>query len=392
MYIMSVNWIIGLFDERVNTKMQINVIDRQTYAIDSQRVYTDEGFLRVPGRASRTGIQTYLASELGLPDDPNRPVNIYRPADEVFNADSLQSFLGIDLTNDHPNELVNPDNYRSTTVGTVISAGRQDDDHVIVDMVIKDRSAIRAVESGKAQLSVGYKATYDNTPGVTADGIEYEFVQRGIKCNHLAICYNGRAGTARIFDHQTGGISMPVLIVTDSGRSIDVADAANAQVVADAFDRLNKRVTDAETAKETVTAQLDAVKEQVEELKVKCSDEAIKSRVESIAKVTVAARKIAGESFSTDSVDPIEIQRAALAVKRPKMSWVDKSPTYVQVAFDEAVEKGEEEEEEGKTSKDQFQQLAKDAAGTATTTTTADATPVLSRAQMALKNQMKGAK
>ena len=35
---------------------------------DSQRKYTDEGFLIVPARIARTGIQEYLAMEMGLED------------------------------------------------------------------------------------------------------------------------------------------------------------------------------------------------------------------------------------------------------------------------------------------------------------------------------------
>lgn len=348
--------------------MQITINDRQTYSINSQRVYTDEGFLRVPGYASRTGIQTYLASELGLPGDPNRLVGVYRPPEEVFSDDSLSTFLGIDITDDHPTTLVNKDNYRSLTVGVVTSKGRQENDHVVVDLLIKDKDAIRKVESGKGELSVGYTAMYDSVEG----NPDYEFVQRAIRCNHLAICQRGRAGTARIFDNETGGFKMPVNITLDSGRVIDVADAANAQLVADAFDRHEQRVKTAEAARDSVQALYDAAQEQVKELQQKCSDEAIKARVEEVSRVTALARKIAGDSFTCDSLDTVEIQRAALTVKRPSLDWASKSVAYVQAAFDMAAEKEDEDEEDmkdaggkGKQRKsagDQYQQLSTDAA------------------------------
>ena len=69
--------------------MIITVNDRASYAVQSSRVFTDEGFLCVPGRVSRTGIQQYLARELNLDGDPNRIVNVYRPEDEVFKDESL---------------------------------------------------------------------------------------------------------------------------------------------------------------------------------------------------------------------------------------------------------------------------------------------------------------
>lgn len=373
--------------------MQITINDRQTYSINSQRVITEEGFLRVPGYASRTGIQTYLASELGLPGDPNRLVGVYRPPEEVFSDESLSTFLGIDITDDHPTTLVNKDNYRNLTVGVVTSKGRQENDHVVVDMLIKDKDAIRKVESGKSELSVGYTAIYDSVEG----NPDYEFVQRAIRCNHLAICQRGRAGTARIFDTHTGGFKMPVNITLDSGRVIDVADAANAQLVADAFDRHEQRVKTAEAARDSVQALYDAAQEQVNELKQKCSDDAIKARVEALSQVSTLARKIAGDSFTCNSVDTVEIMRAALAVKRPKVAWADKSAAYVEAAFDAEAEKEDEDEEESKDaggngkqrkmSGDQYQQLAQDAAKGSQPTVDA-----MTAAKMNIANAWKGAK
>lgn len=351
--------------------MQITINDRKSFALDSQRVYTDEGFLRVPGKAARTGIQDYLACELGLKDrDPNSIVKVYRPADEVFKDESLATYLGADVTNDHPSSLVNADTYRNTSVGVVTSVGRQENDFVVVDMVIKHKDAIKAVESGKCELSAGYTAIYDDTPGMTPDGEAYDFRQTSIKINHVAIVDRARAGMmARIFDEKTGG-NMPVNITLDSGRVIDVADAANAQLVADAFDRSEKRVKDAEAARDTAQALYDSAQEQITELQQKCSDEAIKARVEQLSRVTTLARKVAGDAFTCDSMDHVEIMRSALTAKRPTIDWASKSAAYVEAAFDQASEKEDEEEESkdaGGNSKkrkmgDQYAQLSVDAA------------------------------
>lgn len=350
--------------------MQITINDRKSFALDSQRVYTDEGFLRVPGKAARIGIQDYLACELGLKDrDPNSIVKVYRPADEVFKDESLATYLGADVTNDHPSSLVNADTYRNTSVGVVTSVGRQENDFVVVDMVIKHKDAIEAVESGKCELSAGYTAIYDDTPGMTPDGEAYDFRQTSIKINHVAIVDRARAGMmARIFDEKTGG-NMPVNITLDSGRVIDVADAANAQLVADAFDRSEKRVKDAEAARDTAQALYDSALEQVAEMATKCSDEAIKARVEQLSRVTTLARKVAGDAFTCDSMDHVEIMRSALTAKRPTIDWGSKSAAYVEAAFDQASEKEDEEDMEdaggnGKKRKmgDQYAQLSVDAA------------------------------
>lgn len=377
--------------------MQITVQDRQTYKI-TQREFTDEGFLRVPGKVARTGIQEYLACELGLTDrDPNCIVRVYRPEEEVFNPDSLASYDGVSVTIQHPDALVNSKNFATVTKGYVRGAGtRTDDNHVQCLMMIQAQDAIDAVQRGMCELSAGYTAIYDDEPGVTPDGESYDFKQTRIHINHVAIVDRGRAGTARIFDNKTGGISMPVLIVTDSGRSIDVADTANAQVVADAYDRAVQRATEAEAARDTAQALCDSAQEQLAELKTKSSDEAIKARLESIAHANTAARKIAGDTFSCDSLDIVEIQRAALAVKRPKVAWGDKSPAYVEAAFDAEMEKEDEEDTEdaggrGKSRKTagdaQYEQLAIDAAKVQQTSD-----DMMTKRKQNLSNAWKGAK
>lgn len=374
--------------------MNICTYDKQSYAI-TERIITDEGFLRVPGHVSRTGIQEYLGSELGFNHD--RIMRVYRPPSEVFDSESLASFAGSDVTIEHPAELVNSVNYKSTSAGTVTTAVK-DGDFVRCDLIVKDQKAIDAILAGKVELSVGYTATYKDKAGVTPNGEPYDLMQTCIRVNHVALVDNARAGPeAKIFDSSpttTGATKMAVNIVLDSGRSIDVADAANAQLVADAFDRLAKRTKDAEEEREKMEAAKDAAEEELEEEKKKSSDSAIQARVKAIAETATAAKRIAGKSFACDSVDVTTIQRAALAAKFPKRAWADKSAVYVQAAFDAECEKeaedSDEEEEENKASKDSYAQLSKDAASNVATQ---DAAPILSRAQEALnKRTGKGAK
>ncbi|UQI33085.1 DUF2213 domain-containing protein [Pseudomonas bijieensis] len=365
--------------------MKCTVFDRAGYRI-TQREYTDEGFLKVPGRVARTGIQEYLARELGLDGDPNRIIRVYRPPEEVFAPDSLSTYDASDITNDHPKELVTALTYKGVAVGVVRGPGRPDGEFVAADLIVKDQKTITDINAGKCEISAGYTAIYDETPGVTEDGQAYDYIQREIRINHVAIVDRARAGAnARVFDHNPGGNTMPVLITTDSGRSVDVADPANAQVVADSFDRLLKRATDAESKADKAQAAADTAAEKLAEAVKASSDEAIQARVTAISNTHALARKVAGDGFTCDSLDVIEIKRAALAVALPKRDWSDKSAGYVEAAFDAESEKDEDEDDkddEGKpkmkpssdaaTLLAQLTQLAKDGA---TTKTTADAAP-----------------
>lgn len=363
------------------------VFDRVSHRI-THREYTDEGFLKVPGRVARTGIQEYLARELGLDGDPNRIVRVYRPEDEVFNDSSLGTYDGATVTNDHPKDLVTAKNYKAVAVGEVRGAGRRDGDFVVCDLIIKDQKTIDDINAGKCELSAGYTAEYVHTPGLIVDGQECEYTQRNIIINHQAVVTKARAGgIARVFDHNPGGNTMPVLITTDSGRSVDVADPANAQVVADSFDRLLKLATDAETKADKAQATADKAVEDLAEARKASSDEAINARVVLIGNTQTLARKVAGDGFTCDSLDVIEIKRAALAVALPKRDWSDKSAGYVECAFDAESDKDEDEDddmdESGKKKVKaptgdtaalfaQFVQLAKDGA---TPAVTADAAP-----------------
>lgn len=369
--------------------MKVTVYDRSSYRI-THREYTDEGFLRVPGHVARTGIQDYLARELELPGDPNRIVKVYRPPEEVFNADSLATYSGADVTLNHPKGLVNADNYKVTSVGVVRSSGSKSEDFVQCDLIIKDAAAIKAVNSGKCELSAGYTAVYDETPGITPEGEPYDYVQREIRINHVAIVDRARAGAnARVFDNDPiGGNTMPVTITIDSGRQIDVADPANAQFVADAFDRLLKRATTAEDSVQRIQAVADGAKEELAKAVLLSNDAAIAERVSLIAKTGAIARKIAGDSFKCESVDSAAIMRAALTSAFPTTDWAAKSDVYVQARFDMADEAMPEETEEekkarlAKESKEssdsgalilQLQRLAAD--GALKLTATADAEP-----------------
>jgi len=338
-------------------KRQITVNDRHSYATSTKREYTDEGFLRVPGRVARTGVQEYLASELGITDRaPNEIIKVYRPDESVFDEASLESYSGADVTIEHPTSMVNADSYREVSVGVVTGAGVRDGDFVSADMIIKSKDAIKAVESGKVQLSAGYTAVYDEAP----EDSPHDFIQSEIRVNHVALVDRARAGAqARLFDHKPGVQTMTVKVTLDSGRTVEVENEATATLVTDSVERLTLRATDAETALVKAEATRDAAVEELNAEKLKTTDAAITARVESITKATTDARLIAGDEFKSDSMSTVEIQRAALTVKRPAVDWGDKSDLYVQASFDAALESANEVPTK---TPEQLAQFAQDAA------------------------------
>lgn len=149
---------------------------------------TPQGFLRVDGYASRCGVLEYrddgaIRRELRLPED-------------VFSEKSLEGFVGLPVTDDHPSEMVGPDNAQGLMLGTVLGPGRQDGDFVGVTVQVTDAGLIRKMESGKRQLSVGYAVELEDGPGEHPTYGKYDAIQRRIVPNHLAVVSSGRSGPA----------------------------------------------------------------------------------------------------------------------------------------------------------------------------------------------------
>ena len=166
-------------------------------------------------------------------------ITVYRPPEEVFHVDSLASYDSKDVTDDHPDEMVSAETYKTLTVGHVRGIGSQDGDFVSADLIVKDANAIKKIESGKVQLSAGYTADYDYSPGVTEDGTQYEFIQRNIRINHVALVDKARAGAmARVFDKSPIGDKPMPQVTLDNGRAIDLQSQETAALVQDSLDRL----------------------------------------------------------------------------------------------------------------------------------------------------------
>lgn len=198
----------------------------------TSRKYTDEGYLIVPARLARTGIQEYRAYELGLTDrEPMSIVRIYRAADEVFHPDAVSSFEGKPVTDNHPDQFVDASNWTKLSKGFARNIQR-DGMFLTAELIVTDKAVIEKVNRGKVQISNGYTADYDWTPGTTPEGEAYDAQQKNIRGNHVAIVDAARCGPAcRVGDHQpTGAKPMAVKKVTIDGIPFEMEEAAAAAV------------------------------------------------------------------------------------------------------------------------------------------------------------------
>jgi len=171
----------------------------------SKRTITADGQLVAPATIARVGVQSYRAYELGLHNlAPMTQVQLYRPASEVFAPDSMHTFEGVPVTNDHPpGNVVTNANLVAVKIGTASDVKREGD-LMVGTLTISDATALADVDRGKVEVSNGYSFELDMTPGFTPDGKPYHGVQRNIRGNHVALVDFARCGSAcRIADSST---------------------------------------------------------------------------------------------------------------------------------------------------------------------------------------------
>lgn len=162
------------------------------YTISPNQLETGEGFLicrNVP--IARTGTQEYLGREIGLDgEDAEKVITVQRNPEEVFSSPALASFEGKPVTNDHPPDLIGPDDvavYEKGHAQNIRRGAGEWADYILADLHIHDRELIDAIQNGKREISCGYECEYEPND----DGI---YSQKNIRGNHVAVVDRGRAG------------------------------------------------------------------------------------------------------------------------------------------------------------------------------------------------------
>lgn len=294
---------------------------------------TADGYLVANVKVARTGMQDYAGWEMGFPDKPR--IRIFRDEAAVFNTRSLGSYAHKPLTNDHPMQDVNAENWKDLAVGSVGDEIVRDGDSVRIGIVVMDAGAIQDIRDGKRELSAGYDAEIDFTPGKTADGLEYDARLTDLRINHVAIVERGRAGSAYRIGDADGGRSnwgaQPLLktqdrsaalrTITVDGMPIEVNDQAAAAIsnLQTKVGDLTKQLSDSTAAHTSAVAAKDS---EIGELKIKLKtaqdsvptgaalDALVAGRTQLVADAKAIAKDIV-----TDGKTDAEIRRSAVAKK-----------------------------------------------------------------------------
>lgn len=317
---------------------------------------TPQGYLRVDGFATRTGVLEYRNKDGSIRRELRHP-------DEVSKADSLATLAGVSITDDHPwsepGQLLTAENTSRLARGFTGDQVVMDGDKVAVRTTITDADLIAKVEAGKQrELSPGYTCDLVLEPGVW-QGQRYDARQTNIVYNHLAVVPRGRAGpearlrldAAEQIDETDGNQEegQPVATINIDGVNIEVSESAavaiQAKFRADSL-TITEAKADAQKAKDEASAAL----KRADELqgKLDAADDQLKQRADAADRLPelVKARRalerqaepILPKETKLDEMSDTDIKKAVIKAVSPDAKLDGQSDAYVDARFDAAVE------------------------------------------------------
>ena len=161
---------------------------------NSNREKDANGFLHVKNcHCTKVQIAQYLGCEISNDLIPDKVYNVFRPEEELKKADTVQSLNGVPLQLEHHDDTAEkPAQY--TRIGATGTDAVFEYPYLSNSLHFFNQKAIDLIESGeKCELSIGYDCEIHKEAG-EFEGVPYDFVQRNIKIQHVALVECGRAG------------------------------------------------------------------------------------------------------------------------------------------------------------------------------------------------------
>ena len=248
-------------------KKMIKAFDNKVEIV-SEKI-NENGYLVIKCIFARTGIQERYGAEIGAEFEQSKLYKEYRSPDEVFKPEVIKAFQNVVITNDHPDELLTPENTTDYAIGFVSSSVEIiDKQYLQCEITIYEINAIADIQSGKLELSAGYLYSI-----VMVENPQYDYIQTDIKPNHIALVDAGRCGSkcSLALDNKKPnskkGVDVKIIfkIKNCDGedeviREIEIADEAEAKEVQSLADALYEK-------SETIATTSKAKDEEVETLK-----------------------------------------------------------------------------------------------------------------------------
>lgn len=315
----------------------------------SVRSVDTNGFLHVAfSPVTREQVTEYWGNEIPrwreFNLDPDRKYSMYRPASELEKPETVQSLNGIPIQfNHHLDTADDPAN--NTRIGSTGTDAKWDAPFLSNSLHFFNQAAIDRIQDGSMkELSLCYEYDPVQKKG-EFHGRPYDFVMTNIRCNHVALVEEGRAGHGvHVFDAKLEERKMP------EKDPIENASVKLAQTIVDLHEPTPEEdkpaaVGDAEEVGAVVTKKEDAPT--MDEIKPNDRKAEIKAQIlESLKDTGVDAGKLEGL-----------LDELATAVEAPAAEDADEDQDVAEkdIAADEDEQDqpaAEDEDDEPKTALD----------------------------------------
>jgi hypothetical protein len=177
------------------------------FASDTAREVDENNFITIrENPISMEGVFPYLGRTIGPECEPDKIYMVYRPASELADPECVDSFKMLPLVDEHAMLGSEDDGFlpaeKKGVHGTSGEAVAFRDGFLYATIKVFSTKLAELIESGKNQLSIGYRCRYTKEPG-TFRGQVYDFIQRTLRGNHIAIVEEGRCGPdVAVLDHR----------------------------------------------------------------------------------------------------------------------------------------------------------------------------------------------
>ena len=350
-------------------------VDRATVLEKPRR--TNNGYLEVDVCLGKIGVLEYW-------DNVEEKIRReYIGPEQLFNSDSYETLELVAATNEHPPEMLTPENTKKYQVGFVQKGIWVENNKLYGKMVVTDAKTIRDIESKrKVEVSPAYETMLVRAPeGAVHNGRTYDYIQTNRKYNHLAVVEAGRNGSQVAIktdsnefrtdsalveiDNNLSGVSKMTTKIKVNGVDFEASETL-ASTLASKFDadegkekKLMDQIEKLKQDNEKLKAKCDQYKKDMEEHSKKededdeekkdgkkkdeeksaeekkdAFDAAVKARV---ALQSKASKFLPSENF--DSLSNIEIMRKCVSAKNPELKMDSQTDIYIEARFDVMCEK-----------------------------------------------------
>ncbi|HHN8581101.1 DUF2213 domain-containing protein [Providencia rettgeri] len=270
----------------------------------TKRTYDNNGWLEVTDNPiSKVGVFDYLGAEIGAPV-PDKIYRVLRPPEELASEATINSFKLTPFIIEH--EMLGKHATPAEKKGIQGVIGENvyfDPPYLRANIKIFSDVALSNIDSGKIDLSPGYRSKYEFTSGIY-EGQHYDAIQRHLRGNHLALVDEGRTGPdVAVQDHLVITIDTKELIRMNEEENKEKQTADEGAFTAEQVTALKSIIAE-------VIAQTKPSTDENPEEEKKSTD--ADPEEEQKAEQAVTAAEVAAEEATTGTPEAVEAAEVAI--------------------------------------------------------------------------------